>query len=151
MFASLTAVPAPASTLTWRPGPRPVVAADDTRTLAPGVTVSWSSTADRLLAPASLGGADWQLAARCRNAGHAIFFDDEGAGPQLRPTVLARAQAFCRGCPVTRECLSTALERGDRYGVWAGASGRQREKMRLRIVAGEPTGAVVAQWLASLA
>ncbi len=36
------------------------------------------------------------------------------------PARLEQAKRLCRGCPVRRECLSGALERGEQWGVWGG-------------------------------
>jgi WhiB family transcriptional regulator, redox-sensing transcriptional regulator len=33
---------------------------------------------------------------------------------------IARAKAFCRGCAVQDECLGSALERREPWGVWGG-------------------------------
>ena len=37
-----------------------------------------------------------------------------------RPSDLAQAQQFCGECPLARQCLSGALERGEPWGVWGG-------------------------------
>jgi WhiB family redox-sensing transcriptional regulator len=37
-----------------------------------------------------------------------------------RPAQLDRAQRLCRGCPIRRECLETALDRREPWGVWGG-------------------------------
>ena len=36
------------------------------------------------------------------------------------PSALARAQELCVGCELRDLCLTGALERGERYGVWGG-------------------------------
>ncbi|MGO9385684.1 MAG: WhiB family transcriptional regulator [Mycobacterium sp.] len=36
------------------------------------------------------------------------------------PADLERAKALCAGCPIRRECLATALERAEPWGVWGG-------------------------------
>lgn len=36
------------------------------------------------------------------------------------PSDLERAKASCVGCPIRRECLAAALERGEPWGVWGG-------------------------------
>ena len=33
---------------------------------------------------------------------------------------ILRAKAFCVECPVKRECLDSAVERGEPWGVWGG-------------------------------
>jgi WhiB family transcriptional regulator, redox-sensing transcriptional regulator len=36
------------------------------------------------------------------------------------PVELERAKALCADCPIRRECLAAALERGEPWGVWGG-------------------------------
>lgn len=36
------------------------------------------------------------------------------------PVELERAKALCADCPIRRECLATALERQEPWGVWGG-------------------------------
>lgn len=151
MLAALTEIE-PYTPTPWHIGPRPPDGSDDEQELAPGVTVNWRNRANLTRPPLALfGGEQWHSQARCFSAGSQLFFDsDDTDGPQLKPTVLARAQALCRGCPVAAHCLRTALQRNERYGVWAGSSGRQRDKMRARINHGESLDDVVVSWLARL-
>ena len=58
----------------------------------------------------------WRLEARCRDSGAALtslFFSE-----QLDD--IARAKAFCAGCPVREACLSAAVTRREPWGVWGG-------------------------------
>ncbi|BBY28725.1 WhiB family transcriptional regulator [Mycolicibacterium sediminis] len=36
------------------------------------------------------------------------------------PSELEQAKALCTDCPIRRECLSSALERQEPWGVWGG-------------------------------
>jgi WhiB family redox-sensing transcriptional regulator len=36
------------------------------------------------------------------------------------PIDLERAKALCAECPIRRECLDAALDRGEPWGVWGG-------------------------------
>ncbi|HEX3287748.1 MAG TPA: WhiB family transcriptional regulator [Mycobacterium sp.] len=36
------------------------------------------------------------------------------------PVDLERAKALCIDCPIRRECLDAALDRGEPWGVWGG-------------------------------
>lgn len=36
------------------------------------------------------------------------------------PVDLERAKALCAECPIRRECLAAALDRGEPWGVWGG-------------------------------
>ncbi|HEX7321763.1 MAG TPA: WhiB family transcriptional regulator [Mycobacterium sp.] len=55
------------------------------------------------------------------------------------PADLERAKALCANCPVRRQCLTTALERAEPWGVWGGeifdrgaVIGRKRPRGRPR-------------------
>jgi WhiB family redox-sensing transcriptional regulator len=37
-----------------------------------------------------------------------------------RPVDLERAKVLCADCPIRRQCLDAALERGEPWGVWGG-------------------------------
>ena len=65
---------------------------------------------------------EWHSRAACRGMGTEVFFPTRGAN-------LDAARAICATCPVTRECLTAALE-SDTVGVWAGTSERGRRPMR---------------------
>ena len=52
-----------------------------------------------------------------------IFFPETGSG-------VAEARRLCRGCPVKDECLDYALAANEHYGVWGGASERERRRLR---------------------
>lgn len=44
-------------------------------------------------------------------------------GPDGKPQsarLLTKAKSLCQNCPVLRDCLVTALERNESYGVWGG-------------------------------
>lgn len=36
------------------------------------------------------------------------------------PVDLERAKQLCAACPIRRECLAAALDRGEPWGVWGG-------------------------------
>lgn len=65
--------------------------------------------------------ADWHDAALCVGD----FTDD------LFVTGHAQVEAakLCRGCPVQRECLVEALDNRIEFGIWGGATERQRRKL----------------------
>jgi len=49
------------------------------------------------------------------------------SGMRSPTTAFANAQAVCRRCPVSTECLAWALEHNP-IGVWAGTTEHQRRK-----------------------
>lgn len=65
----------------------------------------------------------WMSAARCRGLDVRLFFPDSGqhAGP---------AQRVCASCPVRATCLEYALDAGEAWGVWGGATEDERRAMR---------------------
>lgn len=81
--------------------------------------------------PVLAGPQPWMVHASCRGAGGEVFFPTRG-----EPT--AEAKAICAGCPVRAECLTFALESGEKYGIWGGRSERERRKLRKVMLAGQP-------------
>ncbi|MEO5842042.1 MAG: WhiB family transcriptional regulator [Acidimicrobiales bacterium] len=65
----------------------------------------------------------WHADALCREDPHINFFPAQGE--RTEP-----AKSLCASCLVRAECLDFALERGEKYGVWAATSERQRRHMR---------------------
>lgn len=66
----------------------------------------------------------WLVFAACRDADPDLFF------PANREEA-EQALAICASCPVQPECLSYALEAGERFGIWGGLTEKERRK-RLR-------------------
>jgi len=64
----------------------------------------------------------WQFEAACRGTNADFFFpgsdEDDSA-----------AKSICDRCSVRLACLSFALERGERYGVWGGLSEKERSRL----------------------
>ena len=67
----------------------------------------------------------WAAYAACRAADADLFFSSV-------ETDVAAALKICAGCPVREECLDWALETRVRYGVWGGATERERRRMLRR-------------------
>ena len=76
----------------------------------------------RVLAAPILPERPWTGFAACRDAEADIFFgtnrDSEGA-----------ALRICAICTVCDECLDHALQTRERFGVWGGATEKQRKLM----------------------
>jgi WhiB family redox-sensing transcriptional regulator len=62
----------------------------------------------------------WQQAGLCRQDKREWYPDS--AADQRRLT------SICQGCPVRRQCLTWALERGEYSGVWGGLTERELRK-----------------------
>jgi WhiB family redox-sensing transcriptional regulator len=63
---------------------------------------------------------NWRDRAACKGHDSSAFFDDETPRPAL---------AICRRCPVTRECLSAALDNAEPAGIWGGLTSTQRARI----------------------
>ena len=64
---------------------------------------------------------DWTKA-RCTSQPD-IFFSsprDRIDGDTKHKDETERAKEICAGCPIKRDCLLWALERGEPYGIWGG-------------------------------
>lgn len=71
----------------------------------------------------------WQMDAACRGADTAVFYHpDNERGPSRRRREV-RAKEICKGCPVIAECLRSALETREPYGVWGGLSVEERQAL----------------------
>ena len=42
------------------------------------------------------------------------------------------AKALCAACPLTLQCLMTALENKEEYGIWGGSMPRQRRQIKTK-------------------
>lgn len=71
---------------------------------------------------------DTTLAA-CRNTPTDLFFPPRGDNGE-------RARTICRSCPIRAQCLTAAVARNERFGVWGGAGEPARRKLRRAYVAG---------------
>lgn len=61
----------------------------------------------------------WQAFARCAETDPEIFFPEQGQGN-------SKAKRVCMQCEVRIECLNWALDHHERYGIWGGATERER-------------------------
>lgn len=64
----------------------------------------------------------WQDEALCRETDPEVFYPEKGGSTTA-------AKRVCMGCPVRAECLTEALERQERFGIWGGLSERERRKL----------------------
>lgn len=71
----------------------------------------------------------WQEQAVCRQVDIGdMFFPEKGGSTK-------EAKAVCAACPVIDECLQFALDNNIRFGVFGGASERERRRMKRGLVA----------------
>jgi len=72
---------------------------------------------------------EWQLDAACAGLDTALFYQaDNERGASVRRREL-KAKAICARCPVINECLKSALQSHEPYGVWGGLSADERFRM----------------------
>jgi WhiB family redox-sensing transcriptional regulator len=70
----------------------------------------------------------WFDDAACRGSAPGLFYPGPGD-----TRVAAEACAVCRQCPVQGECLNYALKNNEEHGIWGGANGRERRRMRMGV------------------
>ena len=71
----------------------------------------------------------WAKDGLCREHPEISFFPERGES-----TVAAKV--LCSQCLVRAECLASALERGERHGIWGGTSERERRHLRKIVSSG---------------
>lgn len=71
---------------------------------------------------------DWRARAACRSVDANLFFPAGSTGSALDQ--IQAAKAFCRACPVQRDCLEFALETNQEDGVWGGKDETERRRLR---------------------
>lgn len=64
---------------------------------------------------------NWRVAARCRT--------DDGDGLFVSGAAQREVRGFCFACPVRTECLAYALDEQIEFGIWGGATERERRAM----------------------
>jgi WhiB family redox-sensing transcriptional regulator len=65
------------------------------------------------------GELSWRESALCRQVDPELFFPEKGE-------LGAPAKQVCARCEVRAECLTEALHRRERYGIWGGLSTGER-------------------------
>lgn len=70
---------------------------------------------------------EWMDQAACIGEDQEMFFSTH-PGPQMM------AKQICQRCPVISECLSDALEREERLGVWGGTTPAERRRLLVHAV-----------------
>jgi WhiB family redox-sensing transcriptional regulator len=78
-----------------------------------------------LVAPINDREPEWGDFALCAETDPEAFFPEKGGSTR-------NAKMVCARCPVRRDCLETALDRDERFGIWGGLSERERRRLRRR-------------------
>lgn len=75
--------------------------------------------------PSAYEAAEWVEHAICAQFATDSMFPSEGDNQGI-----AVAKATCAICPVRYECLKSALERGEQWGIWGGMTPDERKTLR---------------------
>lgn len=70
--------------------------------------------------------ADWREQALCSETDPDLFFPEPNEGKSRTRA----AKLICERCEVRLECLATAIENHEQYGIWGGLSPRERGQVR---------------------
>jgi WhiB family transcriptional regulator, redox-sensing transcriptional regulator len=76
---------------------------------------------------------DWVLLAACRGKTELFFPPDISESRSDRRRREARAKVVCDSCEVRTECLTEAVESGERFGIWGGLTERERRAAFARL------------------
>lgn len=68
----------------------------------------------------------WRINAGCRNAPRSVFFP---INTRLTSRETRNALAICDVCPVKDECLASAIDNREYYGIWGGTTELQRRPL----------------------
>ena len=78
---------------------------------------------------------DWMEQAACRGVNPDLFFPERGES-------IKGAKDVCHTCHVQTVCLDYALDHKETWGIWGGASERERRRLRRqRALMGQPRSA----------
>jgi WhiB family redox-sensing transcriptional regulator len=69
------------------------------------------------------GPPGWMTGGVCAQVDPDLWFPEKGGSTR-------QAKALCARCPVRPECLAYALAHDERFGIWGGASERDRRRMK---------------------
>ena len=70
---------------------------------------------------------DWHRRAACRGKDPELFYPAGTTGPA--PVQADLAKAICHRCPVLDNCLQSALDTREDWGIWGGTTPTERRKL----------------------
>jgi len=74
----------------------------------------------------SNGHESWRDSAGCRSVPRSVFFP---VNTRITSQETRAALAICRACPVRTECLNSAIDNREYYGIWGGTTESIRRPM----------------------
>jgi WhiB family redox-sensing transcriptional regulator len=87
----------------------------------------WNSVFSRTIEGATVrANKGWRINAGCRNAPRSVFFP---VNTRLTSRETRNALAICDVCPVKDECLASAIDNREYYGIWGGTTELQRRPL----------------------
>lgn len=72
----------------------------------------------------------------CRQVDPDMFFP-EPDDPN-RNHIIKMAKKACGVCPYQNQCLASALERDEKFGIWGGMTEQERRRLKRGVVLAEP-------------
>lgn len=75
-----------------------------------------------------LAAAEWQLRARCKDAGESFYPPDKENSSARRRRELP-AKQICRSCLVLEPCRRYAIDSREPDGIWGATTPRDRERL----------------------
>jgi WhiB family redox-sensing transcriptional regulator len=76
--------------------------------------------------------AGWRSRGACKTADPGLFFGPEGETAGARDKRETAATTVCQRCPVSSKCLSYAVGKPEKAGVWGGMGEEERARYRRR-------------------
>jgi len=76
--------------------------------------------------------ASWMDAAACLDHSVDLWYGSDHERAEAREIRVEEARAICTGCPVREECLETAIDNREPFGVWGGHTTSERRALARR-------------------
>lgn len=73
---------------------------------------------------------NWQKRGACRDAPRDLHNPVGREGSPKYDAQAQKAKSVCAACPVTDQCLTFAVEMGEREGIWGGMTPNERRGLR---------------------
>jgi WhiB family redox-sensing transcriptional regulator len=71
---------------------------------------------------------EWRLEAYCKGKDTNLFYPEIGTKGAAEQTKTMKS--FCALCKVSAECLQTAIEYDEQFGIWGGLTPKERSRVR---------------------
>jgi len=114
---------------------------DDSDFFEPEDTVDREELKDVLTRYLELLTPEWHKKAACVGMDDSIFFGNKDieVRPALTVSEIRYAKSICLSCEAISDCFNHAITSRERYGIWAGISGRTRARIFALIDSGQIT------------